>query len=199
MYSSSASAHSGYKNDLPDLYSQYSQSKADINARQADELGDVDVWAAEEAMKQAEDAQNRTWSAIGKLSGGREVGGGAYSSLFGGNRGAVNLSGLTGGLTAANLAKVSAAKKADIAGDTAAAEAAEKGKYDAAMRSYLTQMGYSGEEVDSLLSGQYLTKSIGNDAAKAQGYAQRTGLDQYGNLVSQKNYSSQGVGNWENF
>ncbi len=73
-------------------------------------LAGVEVDMAEQAMKDNEEASRRAAGVLGS-SGGREVGGGAFSRLRG-RRNGVSLGGLlTGGLASANRAKLAEAKR----------------------------------------------------------------------------------------
>jgi hypothetical protein len=76
----------------------------------ANAMAGVEVDMAEQAMKDNEEASRRAASVLGS-SGGREVGGGAFSRLRG-RRNGVSLGGLlTGGLASANRAKLGEVKR----------------------------------------------------------------------------------------
>lgn len=144
----------------------------DASAQQQyqDELGDIDVWAAEEAVSASKEASDKSYNALANLGSSRSVGGGTFNSLVAG-RGSVNLGGLSGGLTAANTAKLSESKKKDAAGDLTAAQgytAAEYGAktstaeaaYAAQREAALRTNGFSAEEIASGESGW--SSGIGN-------------------------------------
>jgi hypothetical protein len=125
-----------YLNTVLNNEAAYNNTKAEINATGTkntakatadyeDELGDIDVWAAETAANDAKAASEKSYSAL--TNSGRSVGGGTFNSLVSG-RGRISLGGLSGGLSAANAAKLADTKKADASGDLAA-----QTKYNAAV------------------------------------------------------------------
>lgn len=76
----------------------------------ANAMAGVEVEMAEQAMRDNEEASRRAAGVLSS-SGGREVGGGAFSRLRG-RRNGVSLGGLlTGGLASANRAKLAEAKR----------------------------------------------------------------------------------------
>jgi hypothetical protein len=118
MASSYLSPSLQYQQTTAEIGANTTKSTAQAKASYEDELGDIDVWAAETAANDAKAAADKSYSALSSM-GSRAVGGGTFNSLVSG-RGRINLGSVSGGLAAANAAKLADTKKKDAAGDLAA-------------------------------------------------------------------------------
>jgi hypothetical protein len=144
-----------YQTTSAGLTATDTKNKAQAQADYADELGDIDVWAAETAANDAKEASNKSYSALAS-AGSRPVGGGTFNSLVSG-RGRISLGGLSGGLSAANAAKLADTKKKDAAGDLAA----QQQYYSTATAAdqAVAQQGYMAEAASA--NGELIGSSFG--------------------------------------
>lgn len=161
-----------------------SQATADLQG----ELSDIDVWAAEEGYKAGQNQEDRQWSALQSLANGRTVGGGSFNSVLGG-RGTINLGGLSGGLSAANLNKLKSTKQADAQSDYNTAvqlqNATNTSAQTAERESLLSQLSesYSGRfdrnQLEQMLNGKPVLTSTVNGANKYEYFDSNGELRQY--------------------